>query len=160
MLSYFPASLPPNITTITVNSDYLNQHSISNETKETNVPDIELVLGISALTGDISGSYRGLLGLTNEFYKEVFTAYEGYDAFSIVPVLLQPKSRGRVTLKTPDPFDRPCISQSRLFSTYLRILLIFISCLIVRLHFFFVITLSIPLIIIIICLNFEIYSIY
>lgn len=198
MLSYFPASLPPNITTITVNSDYLNQHSISNETKETNVPDIELVLGISALTGDISGSYRGLLGLTNEFYKEVFTAYEGYDAFSIVPVLLQPKSRGRVTLKSPDPFDRPifetnyydqeddlktmvrgirkvilyflcdiylgsclpCISQSRLFSTYLRILLIFISCLIVRLHFFFVITLSIPLIIIIICLNFEIYSIY
>lgn len=106
MLSYFPASLPPNITTITVNSDYLNR-SISNETKETNVPDIELVLGISALTGDISGSYRGLLGLTNEFYKEVFTGYEGYDAFSIVPVLLQPKSRGRVTLKTCDPFDRP-----------------------------------------------------
>lgn len=108
-ISYFPASLPPNITTITVDSDYLksHQHSTSNETKETNVPDIELVLGISALTGDISGSYRGLLGLTNEFYKEVFTGYEGYDAFSIVPVLLQPKSRGRVTLKTSDPFDRP-----------------------------------------------------
>lgn len=101
------ASLPPNITTITVNSDYLNQRSFLNETKETNVPDIELVLGISALTGDISGSYRGLLGLTNEFYKEVFTGYEGYDAFSIVPVLLQPKSRGRVTLKSSDPFDRP-----------------------------------------------------
>lgn len=106
-ISYFPASLLPNITTITVDSDYLKAHRRSNETKETNVPDIELVLGISALTGDISGSYRGLLGLTNEFYKEVFTGYEGYDAFSIVPVLLQPKSRGRVTLKTSDPFDRP-----------------------------------------------------
>ena len=71
------------------------------------VPDIELVLGISALTGDTSGSYRGLLGLTDEFYKEVFTGYEGYDAFTIVPVLLQPKSRGTVTLRSCDPLDRP-----------------------------------------------------
>ncbi|XP_076761445.1 LOW QUALITY PROTEIN: glucose dehydrogenase [FAD, quinone] [Xylocopa sonorina] len=71
--------------------------------------DIELVLGISSLTGDISGSYRGLLGLTDEFYKQVFTGYEGFDAFSIVPVLLRPKSRGRVALKTSDPFHRPII---------------------------------------------------
>ncbi|OAD60221.1 Glucose dehydrogenase [acceptor] [Eufriesea mexicana] len=103
------ASFPPNVTSISVNPDYLKSYldSISNGTKETNVPDIELVLGVSALTGDISGSYRGLLGLTDEFYKEVFTGYEGFDAFTIVPVLLHPKSSGRITLKTSDPFDVP-----------------------------------------------------
>ncbi|XP_076479815.1 glucose dehydrogenase [FAD, quinone] [Bombus vancouverensis nearcticus] len=102
-------SLPPNITSINVNSDYLKDYPrpTSRENKGTDVPDIELVLGISALTGDISGSYRGLLGLTDEFYKEVFAGYEGFDAFSIVPVLLQPKSRGRITLKSCDPHDRP-----------------------------------------------------
>ncbi|CAL7939275.1 unnamed protein product [Xylocopa violacea] len=72
-------------------------------------PDIELVLGISSLTGDTSGSYRGLLGLTDEFYRQVFSGYEGLDAFSIVPVLLRPKSRGRVALRSSDPFDQPMV---------------------------------------------------
>ena len=100
----------PNVTSININSNYLRNYLDSvtrGKTKRAEVPDIELVLGISALTGDTSGSYRGLLGLTNEFYKEVFTGYEGFDAFSIVPVLLQPKSRGRVTLRSCDPLDRP-----------------------------------------------------
>ncbi|CAK9823331.1 Glucose dehydrogenase [FAD, quinone] [Anthophora retusa] len=103
------APFPPNVTSIGVNSDYLKSFldSISTKTESSNVPDIELVLGISALTGDISGSFRGLLGLTDEFYKDVFTGYEGFDAFTIVPILLQPKSRGRITLRTSDPLDRP-----------------------------------------------------
>ncbi|KAK1130301.1 hypothetical protein K0M31_018438 [Melipona bicolor] len=101
---------PPNVTTINVNLNYLRNYLDSvtrRKTKRAEVPDIELVLGISALSGDTSGSYRGLLGLTDEFYKEVFTGYEGFDAFTIVPVLLQPKSRGRVTLRSCDPLDRP-----------------------------------------------------
>lgn len=69
------------------------------------VSDIELILGISALTGDTSGSYRGLLGLTDEFYEKVFSGYEGADAFTIVPVLLHPKSRGRITLRSSDPYQ-------------------------------------------------------
>ncbi|KAK9299422.1 hypothetical protein QLX08_007582 [Tetragonisca angustula] len=107
-VSAFPQ--PPHVTTINVNSNYLRNYLDSvarRKTKMAQVPDIELVLGISALTGDTSGSYRGLLGLTDEFYKEVFTGYEGYDAFTIVPVLLQPKSRGTVTLRSCDPLDRP-----------------------------------------------------
>lgn len=97
------------MTSINVNSDRLKSflNSFPNETEKTNHPDVELVLGASALTGDISGSYRGILGLSEEFYKEVFTGYEGFDAFTIVPVLLHPKSRGRVTLNSSDPFVRP-----------------------------------------------------
>ncbi|XP_026667992.1 glucose dehydrogenase [FAD, quinone]-like [Ceratina calcarata] len=100
----FKEKRDPNVTSISVKS---HLRSIGSNFVVTERPDIELVLGISALTGDISGSYRGLLGLTDEFYKRVFTGYEGLDAFSIVPVLLHPKSRGRVTLRSSDPFDRP-----------------------------------------------------
>ncbi|XP_029041248.1 glucose dehydrogenase [FAD, quinone]-like [Osmia bicornis bicornis] len=106
-----PASYSPNVTSIVVNSDklksFFNAALDNAKTKGIDLPDIELVLGISALTGDISGSFRGLLGLTDEFYKEVFGDYQGFDAFSIVPVLLQPKSRGRVSLRSSDPFDQP-----------------------------------------------------
>lgn len=72
-------------------------------------PDIELVLGASSLAGDTSGSYRGLLGLTEEFYKEVYSDYKGFDSFMIVPVLLRPKSRGRFTLRSSDPWDSPIV---------------------------------------------------
>jgi len=72
-------------------------------------PDIELVLGASSLAGDISGSYRSLLGLTEKFYKEVFGDYKGFDGFMIVPVLLRPKSRGRLTLRSSDPLDSPIV---------------------------------------------------
>lgn len=72
-------------------------------------PDVELVLGASSLTGDISGSYRSLLGLTEEFYKEVYGGYEGLDAFTIVPILLRPKSRGRLTLRSSNPSDWPIV---------------------------------------------------
>ncbi|XP_046748959.1 glucose dehydrogenase [FAD, quinone]-like [Diprion similis] len=69
--------------------------------------DIEIVMGLGALTGDTSGSVRKILGLREEFTKEVFGDYEGLDAFSLVPILLHPKSRGRVTLKSADPFHWP-----------------------------------------------------
>ncbi|XP_076681510.1 glucose dehydrogenase [FAD, quinone] [Andrena cerasifolii] len=107
--AYNQVSSPPNVSSIVVNRNYLKSflNSTPDKTRETKIPDIELVLGISALTGDVSGSYRGLLGLSDEFYREVFTGYEGFDAFSIVPILLQPKSRGRVTLKTSNPHHRP-----------------------------------------------------
>ncbi|XP_076293772.1 glucose dehydrogenase [FAD, quinone] [Lasioglossum baleicum] len=97
---------PPSVSSITVNSSYFNSPGLDRQ-KETSIPDIELVLGISALTGDASGSYRGELGLSDEFYKDVFTGYEGFDAFSIVPVLLHPKSRGQVSLRSADPLDPP-----------------------------------------------------
>lgn len=70
---------------------------------------MELVLAASSLAGDISGSFRGLLGLTEEFCKEVFGGYEGADAFTIVPVLLRPKSRGKLSLRSRDPFQQPII---------------------------------------------------
>jgi choline dehydrogenase-like flavoprotein len=70
-------------------------------------PDIELVLGIGALTGDLSGSMRHLFALSDDFDRQVFGDYKGLDAFSIVPILMKPKSRGRVRLRSANPLDPP-----------------------------------------------------
>jgi len=72
-------------------------------------PDVELVLGASSLAGDFAGSYRDLIGLTKEFYEEVFNDYLGADAFMIVPIVLRPKSRGRLILRSSNPSDRPIV---------------------------------------------------
>ncbi|EFN72093.1 Glucose dehydrogenase [acceptor] [Camponotus floridanus] len=109
----FIARTVPNITSITINRDILETYP--NRSKlmiEDDHPDIELILGVSSFLGDVSGTFRSLLGVTDDFYKEVYGDYEGLDAFTIVPVLLRPKSRGRFTLRSTDQSDSPIIDMN------------------------------------------------
>ncbi|XP_048516361.1 glucose dehydrogenase [FAD, quinone]-like isoform X2 [Athalia rosae] len=76
---------------------------------EDDYADIEIVMGLGSLTGDTSGSLKGIMGLSDELVHDVFHGYEGRDGFSLVPILLHPKSRGRVTLKSSDPFHWPVL---------------------------------------------------
>lgn len=109
----------PSVTTITVNRDFEGFEGRPSAaaaagtngptSAEDDYPDVELVLGASSLAGDIIGAYRGLLGLTEEFYEEVYGGYVGANAFTIVPVLLRPKSRGRLTLRSRDPTHQPIL---------------------------------------------------
>lgn len=70
-------------------------------------PDIEIVAGVGGLSGDISGAMRSMLGITDEFYYKVYRDIIGKPAFGLVPVLLRPFSRGRISLKTTNPFHWP-----------------------------------------------------
>lgn len=70
-------------------------------------PDIELVMGIGAFTGDESGFLRNVFGIPKSFVDRVFGSVRGRHAFTIAPVLMKPKSRGRVSLKTKNPFHWP-----------------------------------------------------
>ncbi|CAH1393790.1 unnamed protein product [Nezara viridula] len=72
-------------------------------------PDIELVFGPGAFTGDIGGSIRKSYNMNESFYEAVYRPFEGRDAYNIVPVLLQPRSRGRVLLRSKDPFHWPLL---------------------------------------------------
>lgn len=54
-------------------------------------------------------------GLTNKFTDQVYRGIIGLPAFSLVPVLLQPKSRGKLSLKSKNPFEKPII-QPNFFS--------------------------------------------
>ncbi|XP_029171438.1 glucose dehydrogenase [FAD, quinone]-like [Nylanderia fulva] len=100
----------PDITSITVDRDIFKTYPNGNKLlTEDDYPDIEVVLGVSSLAGDVSGVYRNLLGLSDNFYKEVFSNYDGFNAFTLVPVLLRPKSRGRITLRSTNPLDLPIV---------------------------------------------------
>ncbi|KAL7038562.1 hypothetical protein ACKWTF_009606 [Chironomus riparius] len=70
-------------------------------------PDIELVMGIGAFTGDESGFLRNVFGIPKEFIDKVFGNVIGKHAFTIAPVLMRPKSRGRLYLKSTNPFQHP-----------------------------------------------------
>lgn len=70
-------------------------------------PDIELVMGIGAFTGDESGFLRNVFGVPKSFVDKVFGSVRGRHAFTIAPVLMRPKSRGRISLKSTNPFHWP-----------------------------------------------------
>lgn len=72
-----------------------------------NYPDIEIVLGAGALNGDMSGSMANMLGIPKTFVKEVYADIMNENAFSLVPIILRPKSRGRLRLKSTNPFQWP-----------------------------------------------------
>lgn len=74
---------------------------------EPDYPDIELVMGIGAFTGDNSGFLRGVFGIPKEFADRVYGNVRGQHAFTIAPVLMRPKSRGRIFLKSRNPFNHP-----------------------------------------------------
>ncbi|XP_062565673.1 glucose dehydrogenase [FAD, quinone]-like [Armigeres subalbatus] len=70
-------------------------------------PDMELVLGTGALNNDESGSLRHTFGMTEEFYRKTFESARGRHAFGIAPVLMRPRSRGRLYLKSTNPYRWP-----------------------------------------------------
>ncbi|KAI8045070.1 glucose dehydrogenase [FAD, quinone] [Drosophila gunungcola] len=73
----------------------------------TDYPDMELVLGAGSLSGDRFGTMRNLLGITDEFYDTMFGDLQSKETFGLVPVLLRPKSRGRISLRSRNPFHWP-----------------------------------------------------
>lgn len=77
--------------------------------KTKNYPDIELVLGAGALNGDTLRSMSNLLGIPQSFYKKVYASFIGRPAFSIVPVIMRPTSRGRIMLNSANPLEYPKI---------------------------------------------------
>lgn len=65
------------------------------------------MIGAGGLGADRSGTLRNMLGLTDEFYYKVYRNVMGQPAFGLVPVLLRPQSRGRISLKSRNPFHWP-----------------------------------------------------
>uniref|UniRef100_A0A8D8R302 Glucose dehydrogenase [FAD, quinone] n=1 Tax=Cacopsylla melanoneura TaxID=428564 RepID=A0A8D8R302_9HEMI len=70
-------------------------------------PDMEIVFGPGALTGDSGGSLRKVLGISDKFYNKVYQPFSDREAYSMVPVLVRPRSRGFVRLKSKNPFHFP-----------------------------------------------------
>lgn len=66
-------------------------------------------MGAGGISGDSMGSMRDMLGITDEFFEKTFRSIANKEAFGMVPVLLKPKSRGRIVIKSTNPFRWPSL---------------------------------------------------
>ncbi|XP_046815225.1 glucose dehydrogenase [FAD, quinone]-like [Vespa crabro] len=69
-------------------------------------PDIEFMITSTSI--NIGGKQTIIAhGISTEFYNEVYGEIINQDSFNILPMLLRPKSRGYVKLKSKNPLDYP-----------------------------------------------------
>lgn len=72
-------------------------------------PDFEIHLLSGSPTSDDGQTFRRVQGFTRELWEKVYVPYLAYDTMSMYPVLLRPKSKGYVKLRSTNPYDPPII---------------------------------------------------
>ncbi|XP_055693501.1 glucose dehydrogenase [FAD, quinone]-like [Lutzomyia longipalpis] len=72
-----------------------------------NIPDIEMMQAFTTVAFDSSLATRLGLGLTQTLYKDVYAPLENQRAFQFLPMLLHPKSRGFMRIRSRNPFEHP-----------------------------------------------------
>ncbi|XP_055678441.1 glucose dehydrogenase [FAD, quinone]-like [Lutzomyia longipalpis] len=84
-----------------INSKYQDPHE--------DWPDIQLFMAAYSDNSD-GGIYskRGS-GMSHDYYANVYENIIYKDTFMVVPLLMRPKSRGRILLKNKDPYEHPLI---------------------------------------------------
>ncbi|XP_053617635.1 glucose dehydrogenase [FAD, quinone] [Plodia interpunctella] len=70
-------------------------------------PDVEFMMTSCSTPSDGGTQVKKAHSLTDEFYNEVFSEINNKDIFGIFPMMLRPKSRGFIKLKSKNPFDYP-----------------------------------------------------
>ncbi|XP_076249232.1 glucose dehydrogenase [FAD, quinone]-like [Calliopsis andreniformis] len=68
-------------------------------------PDVELLFASGSLHSDRGLPLKKALRISDELYNTVYRPIENHDAWSIWPILQNPRSIGRLTLKSKDPFE-------------------------------------------------------
>lgn len=72
-------------------------------------PDIELHFISGSINSDGGRQLRKIHGLTKQFYDVVYGPISNNDTWSVLPMLLRPKSRGFIKLRSKNPLDHPLI---------------------------------------------------
>ncbi|CAG4933207.1 unnamed protein product [Colias eurytheme] len=70
-------------------------------------PDIEFMMTSASTPSDGGTQVKKAHSLTDEFYEEVFGHITNKDVFGIFPMMLRPKSRGFIKLRSKNPLDYP-----------------------------------------------------
>ncbi|XP_037292675.1 glucose dehydrogenase [FAD, quinone] [Manduca sexta] len=70
-------------------------------------PDMEFMMTSASTPSDGGTQVKKAHSLTDEFYDEVFGEVNNKDVFGIFPMMLRPKSRGFIKLRTKNPLDYP-----------------------------------------------------
>jgi glucose dehydrogenase (acceptor) len=81
-------------------------------------PDIEFHFISGSTNSDGGRQIRKAHGITESFYNKVFNSINNMDTWSVIPVLLRPKSRGIIKLRSKNPFDYPLIYPNYFFDPH------------------------------------------
>lgn len=73
-------------------------------------PDIQFHFAPASINSDGGARVRKVLGITDRVYNAVYRPIADRDTWSILPLLLRPRSRGWVRLRSADPFHYPVIN--------------------------------------------------
>lgn len=72
-------------------------------------PDIEFIFAMGSLASDSGHTVRRGMGITDEVYNQGYKHLEERNTWTIWPMLLLPKSRGRVLLGSRNPLKAPLL---------------------------------------------------
>lgn len=70
-------------------------------------PDIEFMLTSSSANSDGGTAAKKAHGLRDEFYDELLGDITNKDVFGVFPMMLRPKSRGQIKLRSKNPMQYP-----------------------------------------------------
>ncbi|KAK4882362.1 hypothetical protein RN001_005681 [Aquatica leii] len=74
-----------------------------------NIPDVELVLGAGGFNNDLLGSLRYVYNFPNKLFFDIFRSVLLLPSFSITTILMKPKSKGQVKLRSSNPLKPPLL---------------------------------------------------
>lgn len=75
--------------------------------KNDDYPDVEFVLGAGGINNDFYGSLRNVMNIPNKVFYDAYGPVLFTPAFSIGTILLRPRSKGRVTIGSSNPWRSP-----------------------------------------------------
>ncbi|XP_075219565.1 glucose dehydrogenase [FAD, quinone]-like [Lycorma delicatula] len=73
-------------------------------------PDIQFHMAPASINSDAGVRVRKILGIQDRIYNRVYRPISNRDSWTIMPLLLRPRSRGYVRLRSKNPFLYPIIN--------------------------------------------------
>ncbi|XP_037933196.1 glucose dehydrogenase [FAD, quinone]-like [Teleopsis dalmanni] len=73
-------------------------------------PDIQFHMAPASINSDNGARVKKVLGLKESVFQEVYKPIANKDTWTIMPLLLRPRSRGWVRLRSANPFHYPLIN--------------------------------------------------
>ena len=77
--------------------------------KSIDYPDIEFHIVSGSAVSDGGAQIRKALGISDKMWQ-MFKPLVGRDTWSILPMILRPKSRGSIRLRSANPYEKPAIN--------------------------------------------------
>lgn len=90
-------------------TDSMGAYLSLNDSSDPNVPDIAFYPSCVPINNEFGSGCKNILGLKDSICSKLDSLNKDHELISVAVVLLKPKSRGKVQLKSTDPLDAPLI---------------------------------------------------